>query len=1082
MHGNLHHMLYYVHFSTMKNPSPRMCLSGSLLILAAILRISPCVASSYDHTYTVAPNNSMCTNATNSCQVFRKYLINATIYFQSQTEFIFLPGVHLFDLGYLLEVQDKLNLRLVGSGKFTEHSLTENVKQYGLDPYNDDQYITYLQSTTVILCTNRSGLLFSNITNLTISNLTVLNCGQYSSLTSRSASIQVSNIYSLLIEGVSVLNSTGYGLFGANIFGQSQITSSSFVGNNQYVKDLLQPVPISNCKNEIGHLYRFNESFDNSNYTGGNVLLYFDDSSLIQNDQLRISFILVALGMDAYFNDMYHYTLGTGLSIEMNQSLYDMTITIDNLVAYRNQGANGANIYIDVTNSTSNTLLTNVTSSYAAAFESGVYYSVRVQASVSSNLFSCRGCMFVCSYTVVYSVIFNLKNVSEIENCTFIEELVYINSIAEATNGFIRNSSFINVTLQIGMFCSIMSSSFKNSTVNTVFMLYLSHISFLQSKTYVLSTAVQLIGSNTFVESQIFVCNGKMLLAGNSTFSNNFVFGDGGVIFLQSAYLLFASNSIATFINNTAMHGGAIYIDSSSMIEFGSLANISFINNTAFLTGGAIYADKQDVTACFYTLNCTDLEGIHLYFEGNYANDAGSVLYGRNIDGCQVNPSCMYNSTFVLDYIVVIGYHNPSTSLISSDAQCISSCNTTTSPVCLKHQNASVYPGQTLELTFATVGQRNGNVPTVIYVYSNTNYNLSGTISTIKKCSSYAIPYGFNIGTQVQVLIAETALFSNSTFSVSITVLSCPILFKQNNLSLSCVCDPLLESHNLLCNIGDVTVQNTGNIWIGLTSQGVPAFYSPCPFDYCTQNKTIDVLELDSQCSYRRSGVLCGRCQGNFSMTFGTSQCASCSNYFLLLIIVFIIMGVVLVAVIIISNFTVSNGALNVIVLYVNLIRINDTIYFQNSGVYSYILSIFIAWLNLDLGIEVCFYNGMDSYVKTWLQFVFPVYLFSLVGGVILAGRYLSWISKLNAVPVLSTLVLLSYSKILRTVITIFTIASLETENSLSTDSIVWLYDGNVHGLPWKETPTYVYMWSTGHSHVCYPIFYLAAVGSLHTG
>ena len=63
----------------------------------------------------------------------------------------------------------------------------------------------------------------------------------------------------------------------------------------------------------------------------------------------------------------------------------------------------------------------------------------------------------------------------------------------------------------------------------------------------------------------------------------------------------------------------------------------------------------------------------------------------------------------------------------------------------------------------------------------------------------------------------------------------------------------------------------------------------------------------------------------------------------------------------------------------------------------------------------------------------------------ILAGRYSSWISKLNAVPVLSTLVL-SYSKILRTVITIFTIASLETVNSLSTDSIVWLYDGNVEG------------------------------------
>ena len=846
------------------------------------------------------------------------------------------------------------------------------------------------------------------------------------------------------------------------------------MGNNQYVKYLLQPVPIHNCKNEIGHLYIFNESFDNSNYTGGNVLLQFDDSTLIQNDQLSISFILVALGMDAYFNDTYHTTLGTGFSLEMNQSLYDMTITIDNLVAYRNQGANGANIYIDVTNSTSHMLLTNVMSSYATAVGSGVHYSVSVQTYVSSSLFICRGCVFQCNFIIKsYSVIFYLNifssdvnNVSEIENCTFIEDgsaasLIVITSIAEAINGFmsIKDCSFINIGLidiNINIICSLMNSSFKNSTLHvyTNAMLHLSHISFLRSTINVYGTAVQLKGSNTFVQSQMYVNSGNVSLAGNNTFSNNFLFGSGGAIFLQSAYLLFASNSMATFINNTALYGGAVYIDSSSMIEFGSLTNISFINNTAFLTGGAIYAEPQDITACFYTLNCTDLEGIHLYFEGNYANDAGSVLYGRNIDSCLVNPSCMCNSTYVLDYIVVIGYHDSSTSLISSDAQCISSCNTTTSPVCLKHQCASVYPGQTLELTFATVGQRNGNVPTVIYVYSNTNYNIFGTIRTLKQCSSYSIPYEFNNGTQV--LIAETALFSDNSLSVSITVLPCPILFKQQNLSLSCICDPLLERHNLICNIGDVTVQNTRNIWIGLTSQGVPAFYSPCPFDYCTQNKTINVLELDSQCSYRRSGVLCGRCQGNLNMTFGTSQCASCSNYFLLLIIVFIIMGVLLVVVVIISNFTVSNGALNVIVLYVNLIRINDTIYFQNSGAYSYILSIFIAWLNLDLGIEVCFYNGMDSYVKTWLQFVFPVYLFSLVGGVILAGRYSSWISKLNAVPVLSTLVLLSYSKILRTVITILTPASLETVNSLSTDSIVWLYDGNVGYLGRKHLPMFI--------------------------
>ena len=418
----------------------------------------------------------------------------------------------------------------------------------------------------------------------------------------------------------------------------------------------------------------------------------------------------------------------------------------------------------------------------------------------------------------------------------------------------------------------------------------------------------------------------------------------------------------------------------------------------------------------------------------------------------------VYNSTAVFDAITFIGYHDPSTSQISSDSLCVSSCNMS---ACLPFQSISIYPAQVPQLTFETVGQRNGVVPSVIYVYSKETYPIISIINTLKQCSSYPIPYEFSNGTEE--LFTEAALFSDnsllvSSLSVSITVLPCPILFIQSSSSSPCVCDPLLTRNNLRCNIDDVTVLKTGNIWIGLTpnSTGVPAFYSPCPFDYCTQNETINVLDLDSQCSYSRSGVLCGGCQGNLSMTFGTSQCARCSNYYLLLIIVFIIMGVVLVVVVIAFNFTVSNGALNGIVLYVNLIRINDTVFFQSKSVYSYILSVCIAWLNLDLGIEVCFYHGMDSYAKTWLQFVFPI---SLIGVILAAGRYASSISKLfrfNAVPVLSSLILLSYSKILRTIITIFSFASLDTTSSSLTDSLVWQYDGNVDYLGKEHLPLFI--------------------------
>ena len=33
-------------------------------------------------------------------------------------------------------------------------------------------------------------------------------------------------------------------------------------------------------------------------------------------------------------------------------------------------------------------------------------------------------------------------------------------------------------------------------------------------------------------------------------------------------------------------------------------------------------------------------------------------------------------------------------------------------------------------------------------------------------------------------------------------------------------------------------------------------------------------------------------------------------------------------------------------------------------------LRVFVSFTNLDLSIETCFYNGMDSYAKMWLQYV----------------------------------------------------------------------------------------------------------------
>ena len=80
-------------------------------------------------------------------------------------------------------------------------------------------------------------------------------------------------------------------------------------------------------------------------------------------------------------------------------------------------------------------------------------------------------------------------------------------------------------------------------------------------------------------------------------------------------------------------------------------------------------------------------------------------------------------------------------------------------------------------------------------------------------------------------------------------------------------------------------------------------------------------------------------------------------------------------------------------------------------------------------GDETCFYDGLDAYSKTWLQFVFPLFIWVLVVLVILVSYYSQRFANLlrsNPVSVLATLILLSHTKILHTMITAVYFTHLE--------------------------------------------------------
>ena len=203
------------------------------------------------------------------------------------------------------------------------------------------------------------------------------------------------------------------------------------------------------------------------------------------------------------------------------------------------------------------------------------------------------------------------------------------------------------------------------------------------------------------------------------------------------------------------------------------------------------------------------------------------------------------------------------------------------------------------------------------------------------------------------------------------------------------------------------------------------------------------VNNVDAQCNHNHVGILCGSCRENHSIAFGGLHCLKCSNAYIALIIPFALAGIVLVTAILLLKVSASaNGTINGLIFYANVVQANRSVFIPLGD--TNVLTMFIAWLNLDLGIETCFYDGMTTYAFTWLQFLFPFYVWALIVTIIIVCHYSRRVSKIfgtNPVAALATLLLLSYSKILRTVIFALTFTGLEYPDRIE---LVWRYDGSV--------------------------------------
>ena len=601
----------------------------------------------------------------------------------------------------------------------------------------------------------------------------------------------------------------------------------------------------------------------------------------------------------------------------------------------------------------------------------------------------------------------------------------------------------------------------------------------------------ELVGNEGRVGGAIALFNDSQLVFGEQssiTFLRNCAQQKGGGILIVGSVIVVESKAGVEFIDNEAFNGGALAFQNDGRIMLKSHSQITFNKNRARQYGGALYVEESTLkfssyfniqrVKCF--LRLPQKPGLQAMLFSNNAS-AGCSLYGGWVELCSTGASIPRSNTFkvLFHFREALSQLSPVSSNPTRVCVCINNL-----PNCsITEYNVTVYPGATFQIPAVTVGQMFGTVPfSVQSRFSQTDSpqqikELQRTQRVRGTCTNLIYTITSSNPTEEMVLTVDKldklpveyiAQHQDKNklplvlrdLHLHIQLNPCPLGFMLN--ISACTCDPQLTLSGINCSIDTQKVYRQSSKWINATlintSQYGVLVYNHCPFDYCKpESFDLDLEDPDEQCAFHRSGILCGACQHNLSHIFGTSACRECSSLWTLLWVpVIALAGIVLVVLLIVLNLTVSVGTINGLIFYANIVRANHAIFFPPNTTNSF-LSWFIAWINLDLGIETCFYNGLDAYVKTWLQFAFPLYIWLIVVLIIVFSHYFNKIAKLcgsNAVPVLATLFLLSYAKLLRIIITVF--QSTELEYSDKFVRKVWLYDGNVNYLEGKHIPLFV--------------------------
>ena len=926
------------------------------------------------------------------------------------------------------------------------------------------------QEDYIIQCDYGIGLAFVSITELSLKNLTIVNCSLSGANLNQTVaqlndtvdlfykvpdavrySLFIGDCSNVNITDITIRNTTGIGLLAINVMGYSVWSHITLNYNNAKLCFFQSAVNTTSPMAIGGGAFILYQDY-HAGVMEHTPQLIIKDSNMTMNSYCSSFSTISALYTRSSAAKSFGYLIGGGaLGISLAQLRYSVEVTINSSSIVNNTGWVGSGINIVTFSGVNNS---RVVIANCEVWQNGFadFYSRPLNVPsvaggllVANNFALPRGLEYkVCKLCNSY-----VPSTIEVVNTSFsgnrgyycgsIHVSLYQSSIPVRSE-LGSTICFINCTMKYNegavgsSFCGIstkIAANFSNADIE------------FRNVTVRNNTITKALSSthSTFNDGSghVVLYSTIASISGTSSFIDNFgvpIIGIGSFIYFQGDI---------KFANNSGVYGGALRLTFASTIIIRNDTSLQFINNSASVQGGAIFANFFYLVAEFLSTDCflyfNDLDilcnytscpditrmSINVTFSQNQA-PYGGTIYGSTLSTCPwyyslnttQTPTSKGNRSGIelLSETKQFNFNPyPNNALVvSTESARIEIANSST--------NFTVSPGERLSLNIKAYDYFGYRTSAVLTSLSNNPRQVSTHLSDsvfyyISQAGNGTITPVYVSGTEDSVATIQLfATGSDAETNITLQTHACGYGFLYG--ARTCTCPQELERSGVECSTEDGTLTIPNGKWFGplTTQQNDAPVYHDCYYDYCKLGiKTVSSYNLDAQCNegYHREGLLCGHCKSGLSTLFGSSRCKQCSNYWLFWIVFFAVAGIVVVFGISILDITVTHGYVNGFLFYCNCINyFTYTVAVSTSAVE--LMLIPVAWSNLALGIESCFYDGMSMLSRVSLRLVFPAYLFVLMGVITLLARssYFSRV-RFSASKAFATLLLLCYFNIFGT-------------------------------------------------------------------